>query len=81
MAEDPSMAKVRRLFEKSGQTLDQLGQAMGYDASIARQSAFQFMKAGDPRISMLRRFAKAMGISIEELVGERQKKNGRKKEG
>jgi len=27
-------------------------------------------KAGDPRISMLRRFAKAMGISIQELVSE-----------
>jgi hypothetical protein len=31
---------------------------MGYDEDIARQSAFQFRKTGDPRISMLRRFAK-----------------------
>jgi hypothetical protein len=42
---------------------------------IARQSAFQFMKAGDPRISMLRRFAKAMEIPIEELVGDKPKRN------
>ena len=70
------MAKVRRLFEKSGLTLDQLGQKMGYAAGIARQSAFQFMKAGDPRISMLRRFAKAMGIPLEELVAEGRKRQG-----
>jgi hypothetical protein len=31
------------------------------------------MKAGDPGISMLGRFAKAMEIPVEELVG-----NGRK---
>jgi hypothetical protein len=35
---------------------------------------FQFMKIGDPRVSMLRRFARAMEISIEELVAEKRNK-------
>jgi len=61
------------MFEKSGLTLHDLGVKMGYDEDIARQSAFQFMKTGDPRVSMLRRFAKAMEISIEELVGEKRR--------
>jgi hypothetical protein len=28
-----------------------------------------FMKSGDPRISMLRRFATALGVDLEELTG------------
>jgi transcriptional regulator with XRE-family HTH domain len=74
MAEDSSMGKVRQHFKKSGLTLHDLGVKMGYDEDIARQSAFQFMKTGDPRISMLRRFAKAIEISIEELVAEKRNK-------
>jgi transcriptional regulator with XRE-family HTH domain len=73
--EDHSMTKVTEMFEASGKTLDQLGQEMGYAPDVARKSAWQFLKkTSDPRISMLRRFAKAMGISIEELVGEKKKK-------
>jgi transcriptional regulator with XRE-family HTH domain len=64
------MTIVRALFKKSGLSLQALGIAMGYESGIARQSAFQFMKSGDPRASMLRRFAKAMGVSVEELVRE-----------
>jgi hypothetical protein len=38
--------------------------------AIARKSAWQFLnKTTDPRISMLRKFAKAMGISPGRLVG------------
>ncbi len=67
------MGKVRALFEKSGLSLHALGIAMGYDAETARQSAFQFMKSGDPRISMLRRFAKAMKVKLEDLIAENKK--------
>jgi hypothetical protein len=42
----------------------------GRDPGIARQSAFQFLKSGDPRISMLRRLAKASGMALHELVSE-----------
>ncbi len=69
------MKKVTDLFEKSGMTLDQLGQAMGYEPDMARKSAWQFLKkTGDPRVSMLRRFAKAVGVTIEDLVGDNPKK-------
>lgn len=67
------MVKVRARFEKSGLSLHDLGLKMGYPAETARQSAWQFMKTSDPRISMLRRFAKALGIGLEELTGERRK--------
>ncbi len=69
------MKKVTDLFEKSGMTLDQLGQAMGYEPDMARKSAWQFLKkTGDPRVSMLRRFAKAVGVTIEDLVGDEKQK-------
>jgi transcriptional regulator with XRE-family HTH domain len=71
---DPAMTKVLKLFEQSGKTLDQIGQEMGYSGKVARKAAWQFLKkTTDPHISMLRRFAQAMGVSIEELVGERKK--------
>jgi transcriptional regulator with XRE-family HTH domain len=72
--EDPAMLKVRAIFEKSGLTLNELGLKMGCPPDTARQSAFQFMKTKDPQIGMLRRFAAAMGLTVEELVGEKRKK-------
>ena len=74
MAEDSTMTSVRRLFKKSGLTLHELGLKMGYEDKIARQSAFQFMKASDPRISMLRRFARALDVSLDDLIAEPKKK-------
>jgi hypothetical protein len=68
--EDAVMAKVRCLFAGSGLTLDELGRRMGYPAASARQSAWQFLKAGDPRVSGLRRFARAMGMPVEQLLAE-----------
>jgi transcriptional regulator with XRE-family HTH domain len=71
---DPSMNKVRALFEKSGLTLNELGLKMDCPPEVARQSAFQFLKTRDPHISMLRRFAKAVGVPLEELIAERKRK-------
>jgi hypothetical protein len=48
----------------------QLGEAMGYPEKSARKSVFQFLKSHDPLISVLRRFAAALGISIATLVRE-----------
>jgi transcriptional regulator with XRE-family HTH domain len=70
---DESMENVRTRFTESGLSLHALGLAMGYDEKTARQSAFQFMKTSDPHVSMLRRFAKAMGITVEELLAEKKK--------
>src|SRR5438270_12044426 len=71
--EDPVMAKVHTLFEKSGLSLHDLGIKMGCPPDTARQAVWQFMRTSDPHISVLRRFAKAMGIAIGELVRENRK--------
>jgi hypothetical protein len=71
---DPIMRRVIQLFEKSGKTLEALGAGMGADPATARQTAWQFItKTADPRISMLRRFAKAMDMSLAELINEQKK--------
>jgi transcriptional regulator with XRE-family HTH domain len=70
---DPLMKRAAKLFERSGKTLEALGQAMGADPATARMTAWQFLnRTADPRLSMLRRFCKAMGIKLEELVVEKQ---------
>lgn len=63
------MKKAAALFEASGKSLEELGNDMGYSGDVARKSAWQFLnKTADPRLSMLRRFAKAMGISVADLL-------------
>jgi transcriptional regulator with XRE-family HTH domain len=62
------MARVRALFEASSLSLVELGRRMGYPEDTARQSAWQFMKTSDPRMSMLRRFVKALGITFDQLT-------------
>jgi hypothetical protein len=63
------MEKVRLLFAASGKTYDELGLAMGYKVDTARKSAWQFVaRTSDPRLSMLQRFAKAMGVDVKELL-------------
>jgi transcriptional regulator with XRE-family HTH domain len=74
--DDPVMKKVRSLAEKSGLSLNDLGLKMGCAPDTARQSVWQFLRTNDPHISMLRRFADAMGMTIEELVGEKRKGRG-----
>jgi transcriptional regulator with XRE-family HTH domain len=66
--EDPVMAAVRERFAKSGLTQQELGERMGYAPGSARQAVSQFLKSGDPQISMLRRFAKAIGVSLKTLL-------------
>lgn len=77
--EDPAMARVREWLENSGTSQQDLGVKMGYREEAARKSVWQFLKTKDPRIGMLRKFAKAAGIPIEELVGNRPKKPRPKK--
>lgn len=68
--EDPAMVVVRRLVKKAGLTQQQLGEGMGYPKASARKSVWQFMKTSDPSISTLRRFAKAMGVKVADLIGD-----------
>lgn len=74
---DDAMSRVRAVFRESGLSLVELGRRMGYAEDTARQSAWQFMKTSDPRMSMVQRFAQAMGVSLEEL-GHKGKRMARK---
>jgi transcriptional regulator with XRE-family HTH domain len=66
---DPVMEAVRARFEKSKLTLDELGAKMGYPKDSARKSAWQFIhKTNDPRLSMLRKFADAIGVKLSALM-------------
>lgn len=69
--EDPVMDSVRERIEQSGMTYQQIGERMGYSPSSARQAVSQFLKSGDPQISMLRKFAEAMEISLRKLLQEK----------
>jgi transcriptional regulator with XRE-family HTH domain len=70
-SQDSAMAAVLARFKESGLSLHELGVKMGYPEATARMSAWQFItKTDDPRISMLRRFAKAMGITLSQLLDE-----------
>jgi hypothetical protein len=66
---DPVMAVIRNRFEKSKLSLDELGIRMGYPPASARKSAWQFIqRTNDPRLSMLRRFAAAIGVKPSTLL-------------
>ena len=77
-SEDPVMAHVRAWLEQSGITQHELGIRMGYSEDVARKAVWQFLRSKDPRIGMLRRFAKAAGISFVELVSEAPPKRSKK---
>jgi hypothetical protein len=64
-------------FEASGLSLHEFGLKMGHPPKTARQLAWQFMKSGDPRISMLRRFAGAAGMQVEEVIDHRTERKAR----
>jgi len=71
------MLRARELFAESGLTLDDLGRQMGYEGDVARKSTWQFLnKTADPRLSMLRRFAAAVGLPVSDLLTEPKKKRG-----
>jgi transcriptional regulator with XRE-family HTH domain len=73
-ATDRAILRARDLFEKSKLTLDELGKRMGYEGDVARKSAWQFLnKTADPRASMLRKFAAAVGIPVADLFTETKK--------
>lgn len=65
------MAKFRALAEGSGLSLDELGKRVGYKATTARKSAWQFLnKTADPRLSMVKKFADALGIKLSDLLAD-----------
>jgi hypothetical protein len=75
------MPRVREWMEKQEPklSLQALGERMGFPAESARKSAWQFLQCKVPRLDTLRRFAAASGVSIEELVAEPKKPEGKPK--
>jgi hypothetical protein len=68
------MGKIREIWEKkkaAGMGLTELGRAMGLgDGRLAHAGAHQFLQRRDPRISSVRKFARAVGVSVARLVRE-----------
>jgi len=63
------IAKARKLFDKSGMTLDELGMKMGSDSKTARQAAWQlFNKTPDPRLSTIEKLAAALGVEVKDFL-------------
>jgi transcriptional regulator with XRE-family HTH domain len=81
---DPIMVKLQELFKRSDLTLEEIGKRMGYTEKMARISLWQFLnKTADPRLSMVRKFAAAVGVPLSKLFKDdeppnkpRRKKNG-----
>jgi hypothetical protein len=68
---DPVMAKIREIWtakQSAGWTLGRLGEAMGYEPDQAKQAAHQFLRGRDPRVSSVKRFAAAVGVSPATLL-------------
>ena len=69
MNADRVMDNIRNAFERSGITLNELGQGLGYDGPTATKRAwFLLYRTSDPRISTVLAVAKTLGVKIGDLV-------------
>jgi hypothetical protein len=69
MNADRVMDNIRNAFERSGITLNELGQGLGYDGPTATKRAWSLLyRTSDPRISTLLAVAKTLGVKIGDLV-------------
>lgn len=68
-----TMTRLRSIREGKGVSLRGLKKLSGVAvATLARIEAEGY----DPRLSTLRRIAKALGVTVAELIGERSPKKG-----
>ena len=69
MNADAVMDNLRNAFERSGMTLNELGEGLGYAGPTARKRAWSLLyRTSDPRISTLLAVADALDVKICELV-------------
>ncbi len=67
MNADGVMDNIPNAFERSGMTLNELGEGLGYDGPIAKKRTWLLLyRTSDPRISTV--LAEALGIKIGDLV-------------
>ena len=63
------MDNIRRTFERSGMTLRELGEGLGYDGPTAKKRAwFLLYRTSDPRISTVLAVAKTLNVKIGDLA-------------
>ncbi len=63
------MDNIRNVFERSGMTLNELGEGLGYDGPTAKKRAwFLLHRTSDPRISTVIAVADTLGVKISDLV-------------
>ena len=69
MNADRVMDNIRKAFERSGITLNQLGEGLGYNGPTAKKRAwFLLHRTPDPRISTVLAVAETLGVKIGDLV-------------
>jgi hypothetical protein len=69
MNADAVMDNIRNAFERSGMTLTELGEGLGYNGPTAKKRAWSLLyRTSDPRISTVLAVAHALGIKIGDLV-------------
>ena len=69
MNADTVMDNIRNAFERSGLTLNELGEGLGYDGPTAKKRAWYLLyRTSDPRISTVLAVAKTPSVKIGDLV-------------
>jgi hypothetical protein len=69
MNTDGVMDNIRNAFERSGMTLNELGEGLGYDGPTARKRAwFLLHRTSDPRISTVLAVAQTLGVKVGDLA-------------
>ena len=63
------MNNIRSEFERSGMTLTELGEGLGYDGPTAKKRAWSLLyRMSDPRISTVIAVAQTLGVKINRLL-------------
>lgn len=60
--------KAKRLLKQSGLTYQQAGERMGFPHAEARQAVYRFINGKNPSAAMVVKFAKALGVTVEEVM-------------
>jgi len=63
------MSNIRDAFKRSGVTLNELGEGLGYDGPTAKKRAWLLLyRTSDPRISTVLAVAAALDVKMCDLV-------------
>jgi len=69
MTADRVMDNIRQAFERSGMTLKQLGEGLGYEGATAKKRAWLLLyRTSDPRLSTVLAVAETLGVKLGDLA-------------